>query len=109
MFIVLALMLLVSALAVAYSGHLNRQSFIALKKAIAMQTELQVTHGKLLLEKSAWTSPAVIQARAEQDLAMRAPAVAEVIFVATAPLSDYQQLQLAESRSGQLPGEGVEP
>ena len=90
----LAVLLVVSALAVAYSGHINRQSFIALKRAITLQTEMQVTHGKLLLEKSTWTSPAVVQAMAERQLDMRAPPAGKVVFVATGAHGE-QDLQLA--------------
>ncbi|MGB5323896.1 MAG: cell division protein FtsL [Pseudomonadales bacterium] len=77
----LAAAVICSAIAVAYSGYLNRQSFIALKRALAEYAELQITFGKLQLEKSAWTSPAVIQGEAEQRLGMQSPGTDQTVII----------------------------
>lgn len=79
--LLLAVAVICSAIAVAYSGYLNRQSFIALKRALAEYAELQITFGKLQLEKSAWTSPAVIQGEAEQRLGMQSPGADQTVII----------------------------
>ena len=83
--IFLIVLVVMSALAVAYSSHLNRQSFIALKQAISLHTELEITQGKLLLEQSAWTSPAVIESYAENQLGMHVPNASQVVIVSPSP------------------------
>lgn len=78
---VLAVAVLVSAVAVAYSSYLNRQSFIELKRSLADYAALQTAFGQLQLEKSSWTSPAVVQAEAERNLGMRTPRAEQTVII----------------------------
>ena len=99
--IFLILLVVVSALAVAYSSHLNRRSFIALKQAVSLHTELEITQGKLLLEQSAWASPAVIESYAENQLGMHVPNAAQVVIVSPAPFVSPDSSMAGAHRSVQ--------
>ena len=79
--LVLFCLIIISALAVVYSGYQNRQSFLALKNAGQRQTQLQIEHGKLLLEKSTWSSPALIESLATTQLNMQPPSFEQTVIV----------------------------
>lgn len=77
----LSIAVLLSSLAVAYSGYLNRQSFIELKYSLSEYSRLQVTYGRLQLEKSSWISPAVVQAHASKNFGMQAPSASQTVVI----------------------------
>lgn len=79
--VVLFALVVITSLAVAYSGYQNRQVFIELKQASQRQIELQINHGRLLLEKSTWSSPAVIEEAAASRLGMQLPLPEQTVIV----------------------------
>ena len=78
--VVLALLLacLGSALAVITASHLTRDQYGRLQQLEREQQQLQTEWGQLLLEESAWSSPARIERLAMERLEMRLPDVDEV-------------------------------
>ncbi|MFC3283605.1 cell division protein FtsL [Litchfieldella rifensis] len=75
---VLVLAVLASAIAVITSSHLTREQYARLQRLEREQNQLQTEWGQLLLEESAWSSPARIERLAVERLEMRVPDVSEV-------------------------------
>lgn len=69
---------LVSALAVITTTHLTREQYGRMQQLEREQNQLQTEWGQLLLEESAWSSPARIERLAMERLKMRLPDVDEV-------------------------------
>ncbi|QTF94049.1 cell division protein FtsL [Halomonas sp. BM-2019] len=67
-----------SALAVITASHLTRDQYGRLQQLEREQQQLQTEWGQLLLEESAWSSPARIERLAMERLEMRLPDVDEV-------------------------------
>ena len=68
-----------SALAVAYVSFENRQLFMQLQRLETEQQHLQTRLGQLLLEESAWSSPALIEQLAAEEIGMSVPQPADII------------------------------
>lgn len=79
--LILALIVMFSALAVVYMADLNRRLFIDLQKAQGTEMQLHTEWGKLLLEQSTWSTQARIQSIAVQNLGMEVPASDKVVMV----------------------------
>ncbi|SEI40100.1 cell division protein FtsL [Allopseudospirillum japonicum] len=75
---VLVLGVLASAQAVIYVTHLSRTHYIGLQKAQQQRDAYQVEWGQLLLEQSAWASPARVEQVAAQQLGMQVPQIKEI-------------------------------
>ncbi|EPC03844.1 hypothetical protein L861_00685 [Litchfieldella anticariensis FP35 = DSM 16096] len=75
---VLVLLVLASAMAVITASHLTREQYARLQRLEREQNQLQTEWGQLLLEESAWSSPARIERLATERLEMRVPDVSEV-------------------------------
>ncbi|WP_290785032.1 cell division protein FtsL [Halomonas sp.] len=69
---------LASALAVITATHLTREQYGRMQQLEREQQQLQTEWGQLLLEESAWSSPARIERLAMERLEMRLPDVDEV-------------------------------
>lgn len=69
---------LISALAVITASHLTRDQYARLQQLEREQQQLQTEWGQLLLEESAWSSPARIERLAQERLEMRLPDIDEV-------------------------------
>ncbi|WFM72626.1 cell division protein FtsL [Halomonas sp. CKK8] len=67
-----------SALAVITTSHLTRDQYARLQQLEREQQQLQTEWGQLLLEESAWSSPARIERLARERLEMRLPDIDEV-------------------------------
>ncbi|CAM3552920.1 cell division protein FtsL [Halomonas lysinitropha] len=67
-----------SALAVIATSHQTRDQYARLQQLEREQQQLQTEWGQLLLEESAWSSPARIERLAQERLEMRLPAIDEV-------------------------------
>lgn len=67
-----------SALAVITTSHLTRDQYARLQQLEREQQQLQTEWGQLLLEESAWSSPARIERLAQERLEMRLPDIDEV-------------------------------
>ncbi|MDP3814692.1 cell division protein FtsL [Pseudomonas sp.] len=73
---------LVSAVAVSYSAHWNRQLLNELYAELSVRDKAQAEWGRLILEQSTWTAHNRIEALAAESLSMRTPDAAEVRMVA---------------------------
>ncbi|WP_137818128.1 cell division protein FtsL [Pseudomonas sp. 2FG] len=73
---------LVSAIAVSYSAHWNRQLLNALYAELSVRDKAQAEWGRLILEQSTWTAHSRIETLASEQLKMRIPEPAEVRMVA---------------------------
>nr|WP_245904567.1 cell division protein FtsL [Halomonas lactosivorans] len=74
----LLLACLVNALAVINASHQTRMQYVELQQLERERDQLQTEWGQLLLEESAWSSPARIERLAVERLEMRLPDVGEV-------------------------------
>lgn len=74
----LVLSCLVSAIAVISASHQTRTQYVRLQQLERERDQLQTEWGQLLLEESAWSSPARIERLAVERLEMRLPDVDEV-------------------------------
>jgi cell division protein FtsL len=73
---------LVSAVAVSYSAHWNRQLLNELYAELIVRDKAQAEWGRLILEQSTWTAHNRIESLAAERLGMRIPDAAEVRMVA---------------------------
>ncbi|HGM5583119.1 TPA: cell division protein FtsL [Pseudomonas putida] len=72
---------LVSAIAVAYSAHWNRQLLNTLYNELSERDKAQAEWGRLILEQSTWTAHSRIENLAAGQLKMRVPNADEVRMV----------------------------
>ena len=79
--IALWMLVLVSAMAVAYVSHVCRQQYDQLTALERENNQLQVAYGKYLLEQSAWGSLQRIETMAMEGLDMHSPQPQEIIMV----------------------------
>ncbi|MCO1621123.1 MAG: cell division protein FtsL [Pseudomonas alloputida] len=73
---------LVSAIAVSYSAHWNRQLLNTLYGELNERDKAQAEWGRLILEQSTWTAASRIESLASEQLNMRVPSADEVRMVA---------------------------
>ncbi|WP_169774636.1 cell division protein FtsL [Pseudomonas sp. CES] len=73
---------LVSATAVSYSAHWNRQLLNTLYGELNERDKAQAEWGRLILEQSTWTAASRIENLASEQLKMRVPSADEVRMVA---------------------------
>lgn len=73
MWVLLLLLISVSALMVIYSSHRARHLFYDLQASRTIRDELQVEWGQLLLEQSTWSSYVRIEDLATNQLGMLVP------------------------------------
>ena len=73
---------LVSAIAVSYSAHYNRQLLNTLYGELSVRDKAQAEWGRLILEQSTWTAHSRIEVLATEQLKMHIPGAAEVRMVA---------------------------
>ena len=79
--LVLFLAVLISAIAVAYSAHWNRQLLNELYGELSVRDKAQAEWGRLILEQSTWTAHSRIEALASGQLKMHVPEAADVRLV----------------------------
>lgn len=75
------LAVVVSALLVAWVGHLCRQQYAQLSVLQREADQLQVAYGRYLLEQSAWGSLPRVEKTATEKLSMRSPEMSEIVMV----------------------------
>jgi len=80
--LVLFIAVLVSAIAVAYSAHWNRQLLNELYGELSVRDRAQAEWGRLILEQSTWTAHSRIEALASERLKMHVPEAVDVRLVA---------------------------
>ena len=96
---ILLLLLTVSALAVIFNGYQHRQLFIGLQNLQEQESKLKVQFGRLLLEESAWSSPALIEQLAVSKLSMVVPKAGHLIVTARKD-SAFELASLASIEGG---------
>jgi cell division protein FtsL len=79
--LILALMILLSALSIIYVTHTARVLHAAYQHQLVQQTQIQIEHSQLLLERSTWMVQGRIQHLAEQKLGMVTPSNQSVVVV----------------------------
>lgn len=79
--LLLVSLFVMSAIGVVYSSHLCRQLFAEHAVLLEQNDQLQLEWAQLLLEESAWSSPARIEAVARQELGMSLPVVEQIELV----------------------------
>ena len=79
--LLLFIAILVSALAVSYSAHWNRQLLNELYGELSVRDKAQAEWGRLSLEQSTWTAHNRIEALASEQLKMHIPDPAAVRMV----------------------------
>ncbi|WP_120997621.1 cell division protein FtsL [Stutzerimonas urumqiensis] len=80
--LVLFLIVLVSAIGVAYVAHWNRQLLNELYSELSTRDKAQAEWGRLILEQSTWTAHSRIETLAREQLGMHVPQPADVRLVA---------------------------
>lgn len=78
---VLWLLVVVSALAVAFVSHQCREKYGQLAAMEREANQLQVDYGKYLLEQSAWGSLQRIETMAAKNLQMHIPQSEEILMI----------------------------
>ena len=79
--LVLAVVVLVSALGVVKAKHEGRKQFLELQKLQAARDHMNVEWGQLLLEEGAWAAHGRIEDIARRRLKMHIPSAGEVLVV----------------------------
>lgn len=77
----LAAVVVSSALAVIYSAHMTRQMYAQLQSLQKEQDDLDSQYEKLLLEQSAWADFARVDQVAREDLGMKEPGSKDLVIV----------------------------
>ena len=70
-----------SALAVAFVSHVCRQKYHQLTALEREKNQLQVAYGKYLLEQSAWGSLQRVETMAKESLNMQSPKPQDIMMV----------------------------
>jgi len=81
MLVMLAVMVLISAVAVVHAKYRSRVLFVQLKALDVQVDEADIEWERLLIEHGAWGTPAHIEARARKQLKMRMPRAEEVVVI----------------------------
>lgn len=80
-FMLLMILVLLSAFAVVYTKDLNRRLFMRYQQLQTQHNQLYINWGKLLLEESAWSTQARVQHIAQNKLHMVWPTPNQVVLV----------------------------
>ena len=71
----------ISAIAVVYSQHKNRQLFVMMQSQLKQQDQLNIHFGRLQLEQSTWASYGRVEDNAINRLDMQPPALNDLQFI----------------------------
>ncbi|UVE18599.1 cell division protein FtsL [Pseudomonas sp. LS44] len=82
MLLLLFIAVLISAIAVSYTAHWNRQLLNALYSELSVRDKAQAEWGRLVLEQSTWTAHSRIENLAAEQLKMRVPEPGDIRMVA---------------------------
>ncbi len=74
----LLLAVLTSAIAVFYTKHSSRKSFVVLQELQHTRDKLNEDWGRLLIEQSTWGNPARVEQQARQRLQMALPSAGNI-------------------------------
>ncbi len=79
--LLVAVLVIVSALAVSFSAHWSRQLLNELAAEMDVREKAQAEWGRLVLEQSTWTAYSRIERIATDQLGMKVPEPSDVILV----------------------------
>lgn len=79
--LVMALLVLISSVAVVYTKHAGRSEFVAQQQLENRRDQLNEEWGKLLLEQSTWASPARVEQQSRSRLNMQVPEQSQIVVV----------------------------
>ncbi|MEO1827418.1 cell division protein FtsL [Pseudomonas abyssi] len=79
--LLVAVLVIVSALAVSFSAHWSRQLLNELAGEMDVREKAQAEWGRLVLEQSTWTAYSRIERIATEQLGMKVPEPSDVILV----------------------------
>ena len=79
--LLVAVLVIVSALAVSFSAHWSRQLLNELAGEMDVREKAQAEWGRLVLEQSTWTAYSRIERIATEQLGMHVPEPSDVILV----------------------------
>ncbi|MFV1996523.1 MAG: cell division protein FtsL [Acidiferrobacterales bacterium] len=77
----IALLVLISAIAVVELRHRNRTAFVQLQSLMQVRENFEVEWGKLLLEEGAWSQHRRIASTAVSELGMGLPENSRLVMV----------------------------
>ena len=75
------LLLVITAISVAYVSHLCREQYAELVGLEASANQMQIDYGRYLLEQSAWGSLQRIETSAIEKFSRHSPKSAEIVIV----------------------------
>lgn len=79
--LVLAIVCVVSAMALVYTRHEARKLFIELERLTAERDSLNIEWGQLQIEQSTWATHARIEKVAAEELSLTRPATTEIFVI----------------------------
>ncbi len=79
--LVMVTLVIMTAVGVIYSKHLNRNEFIQLQKLEKQRDLLNEEWGRLLLEQSTWGSPSRVEQQARTRLDMIVPSADMTVVI----------------------------
>lgn len=78
----LFIFVLMSAISVVYTKHMNRKYFSELQRLSLAKDEMNIEWGQLQLERSTFAASSIIEKNAREKLGMSQPNEKEVILIA---------------------------
>jgi cell division protein FtsL len=77
----LAIVCVVSAMALVYTRHESRKLFVELERLTAERDQLNIEWGQLQIEQSTWATHARIEKVATEELSLARPATTEIFVI----------------------------
>ena len=77
----LAIVCVVSAMALVYTRHESRKLFVELEELTAERDQLNIEWGQLQIEQSTWATHARIEKVATEELSLARPATTEIFVI----------------------------
>lgn len=78
----LFIFVLISAIAVVYTKHINRKYFSELQRLSFAKNEMNIEWGQLQLERSTFAASSIIEKNAREKLGMQQPDTKQMILIA---------------------------
>jgi len=79
--LILAVVCVVSAIALVYTRHESRKLFVELERLTAERDQLNIEWGQLQIEQSTWATHARIEKVAIEELSLARPATSEIFVI----------------------------
>ena len=79
--LVLAVVCVMSAMALVYTKHESRKLFVELEQLTSQRDQLNIEWGQLQIEQSTWATHARIEKVASDELALTRPRASEIFVI----------------------------